>query len=114
MIKIIDDLFLTEDARFDLLRIKWEILNPKKNSPYCVITLSKHTDDVFDIIPVSNFKTASEKLEDIIIIGLAEDTDDGIKLCSEMTAMYVEANSNLTLREYFSDIIDNSTIKILQ
>lgn len=100
MITYINDLFLTEKTAKKINKIKYDFENKKFISRICIITISEG-DDVFDIIPVLNFRLNDLYKNDITVIGIAENRKAAVKLCAEMSALYLNNNSSVTMKEYY-------------
>lgn len=109
MIKYIDNLFLTEKASKKVNKIKEDIEKKKFTSLACIICISNNSSDVFDIIPVFMLKSIqklydsslSTDADDICVLGIAESKRAAFRLCTEMSAYYINSKSELSMREFF-------------
>lgn len=106
MIKYIDNLFLTEKTEKKLEDIKNNIKNKKLLSKVCLITLAENDRDAFEILPLYNLKTCSDRYDSLTIIGIAENKSKAMNICSDIINEYVVENNTMkyaSVKEYFMD-----------
>lgn len=104
MIKYIEKLYLTENTRKKLNKIKRDIRRKKFLSLVYIIILSENEVDAFDIIPIRMMKFRKKSDDEIVILGIAENKKAAIRLCSDMSLEYMDACSELSMREYFKSL----------
>ena len=104
LIKYSDKIFLTDKVKKNIDKYRKDIEGRSYISRACLIRFAANEDDVFDIIPLINLKI-SEVYNDITVIGIAESRKAAINLCAEMTKMYLDENSDVSMRHYFESML---------
>lgn len=119
MIRFLEELYLTDNTKNKVDKLKVDIQNRAFLFSVSIIALSTSDSDVFDIIPAINLKTRIESYENLYIIGLAEDSTSAMQLCMDMTLEYLDLSLDISMREYFKnkftepvDIFDNPSIDV--
>lgn len=105
MLKFIDAPFLTAKTVKRIDKIKNNIEKGKYLSPICLIVFATHKEDVFDIIPIINFKIPNYYNNELLVIGVAENKKAAIKLCASLSNEYIKSGSNLSMRDYFYNLV---------
>jgi len=95
---------LTDKVNKNLDKYKKYIDRRVLYSRTCLIKMSANTDDVFEIVPIINLKLGSV-YEDITVIGIAESRGAAIDLCAGMAKFYLESESDLSMRQFFTDML---------
>lgn len=105
MISFIEAPLLTKKTMKKVDKIISNINKRKYISNVCLISFSENEDDVFEIIPVVNFRFKLYENKDIQVIGITENKKAAVKMCARLSEEYIRNKSAISMKEYFKEIL---------
>lgn len=104
MIKYVNDLYLTDNTRKNLTKIKTKLRLGVGTLGLFVIMLSKNDRDVFDIVPAQMFKIRRYRHMDHLVIGLAESKRKAYEMVGQIITDHFNRTGRYTeLRDDYND-----------
>ena len=96
MIRYVDDLYLTENTKKNLSKIKRKLRLGAGILSLYVIMMSESVEDVFDIVPAQMFKIRKYRHMDHTVIGLAESEREAYGMIEKLIAAHYERTGQYT------------------
>jgi len=97
------NLYISEDISHKKAKIKWKIKHNAGQINVYVITLSKNTHNLLEMIPSWELMQKYYPKKDMFVVGVAKGYDEGISMAASIVMEVYQETGKFNVRDYILD-----------